>query len=586
MKKKQSPIFITLGVVVLMLCYYFFIYLPANERDLRSQRFRVLENIDINLQSKIINSAALLENLLKGYLKERPVYKTQLNTYIQNFPQKDFELLPIKNLGVNPSLKANVLEVEKVETTIAIDSNSQNFDLLLTKNINNILPKKDSVFRIGLRSTLQRFIIPLFPETIFDEYIIFKDNNVVWESFPSGIVNAQRDSILIKDKGILSSGVRDLSSRGVGYKMFLQPVKFGGRSNLIIAGLLTDERYSQEKKQLQMHMLMLLTTLVIIIIVAFPWLKLYQMGSKDRLTISDGIGSVVVAILLSSLFFFVFFKYNVLLRPDHTDDARQSLANAISSTLIKEIDTAYNALARLDTLITKDNSLRLDIREVQSQTAKKGNFYENKSDSIPFKKKQRLNSITIPVNTNETFWIEGSGWEIYNWTSRAENAPHNNLGTRAYFKRINSGSTYQLNGNILKPYFLEQIVSWTRGGFTTVISRRSLLPKDKDSIVAAMSFNLKSLQNTVMTDGYQFAIVNKNGLVIYHTDPSKNLNENLKKEFSETNELLSNLESGSAKKFVTNYGGKRYKILCQQVPNLPYFVVLFDNTIYKETRDI
>lgn len=433
---------------------------------------------------------------------------------------------------------------------------------------------------------MQRFVVPLFPDNIFDEYIIFKGNNVVWESFPSGIVSAQRDSMLIIDKGVVMGGIKNLSARGKGYKMFLQPVKFGGSSNLIIAGLLTDERYSKETKQLQMHMLMLLTTLVIIIIVAFPWLKLYQMGSKDMLTIGDGIGSVVVAILLCSLFFFVFFKYNVLLRADHTDDAKENLANSISSTFLKEVNTAYYALASLDSLISRDKSLQKDIRNIQNLTANKGNFYKKESDSISLRTKLKLNSITIPINTNETFWIEGSGWEIYNWTSRNQNAPHNNLGARAYFNRINNASAYQLSGNISQPYFLDQIVSWTRGGFTSVISKRSQLQKQTDSVVTAMSFTVKSLQKTILTAGYQFAIINTDGLVIYHTDPSKNLNENLKAEFSEKDELLNSLESGITKTFVTNYGGKQYEIRCQKLANLPYFIVMFDDRTYKEARDI
>src|SRR5215217_3530757 len=270
--KKLAPVLITLSIVVIMLSYYFFIYLPANERDLRSQRFRVLENIDVNIQAKISNSTALLENLLKGFLSEDEVYKNALSTYIRNFPQKDFELLPIKNLGTDSLFSAKMSDGQGMETTISIDSGSQNFALLLTKNLNRKWKGRDSLFRIGIRSSLQRFVVPLLPANIFDEYIIFQDNKVVWESFPSGIVSAHRDSILILEKGIVGGGVRSLSARGKGYKIFLQPVRFGGSANLIVAGLLTDERYSQEKKQLQMNILMLLTTLVIIIIVAFPWL--------------------------------------------------------------------------------------------------------------------------------------------------------------------------------------------------------------------------------------------------------------------------------------------------------------------------
>lgn len=585
-KKKQVPVLITLSVVILMLSYYFFIYLPANERNLKAQRFRVLENIDVNIQAKISNSTALLENLLRGYLTGRSVYKKALGTYIRNFPQKDFELLPITYLGKDSAALARFKEGMGTETTISIDSGSQNFTLLLTKKMNGKLPKTDSLFRIGIRSSLQRFAGPLLPAEIFDEYLIFQGEKVVWESFPSGIITVDQDSILASGQGISGGGIRSISARGKDYKLFLQPIRFGNSASLVVAGLLSSERYAQEKKQLQMNIVMLLTTLVIIIIVAFPWLKLYQTGNKDMLTLKDGMASVVVAILLCSLFFFVFFKYNLRLRPDHTEDAKKNLADAITRAFTAEIDSAYQALYQLDALARRDTTLRSDIRLVQSLKAEKGNFYEGIRDSIATGTKYAIERITIPADTYEAFWMAGNGKELFNWTSRSENAPHNNFAARAYFNRIARSAVYHLNGDPEQPYFLDQIVSWTRGGFTSVVSKRSVLSTAKDSVVAAMSFNLKALQNAVITAGYQFAVINSSGAVIYHMDPAKNLNENLMDEFSEKNQLISCLQAGTTDVFMTNYGGKTYTVRVQPIANLPYFMVILSDITYKETRDI
>ena len=585
-RRNQTPVLITLSIVILMLSYYYFIYLPANERNLRAQRFRVLENIEVNIQSKINNSTALLENLLKRYLHATDIYKEALDNYIRNFPQKDFELLPISYLGATGTAAKQAATNNVTEATIRIDSNSQNFSLLLTRG-QNINPKKqDSLFRIGIRSTIHRFIGPLLPADIFDEYVIIQGDKVIWESFPSGIIAVDKDSMLVSGQGIVGGGIKNISARGKDYKLFLQPVRFGNSTNLIVAGLLSNERYSKEKQQLQMSIVMLLTTLVIIIIVAFPWLKLYQMGNKDMLTLKDGIGSVFVAILLCSLFFFVFFKYNLSLRPDHTKDTKKILADAISKAFTDEVDGAYRALSQLDTLAKNNTLLKTDIRLIQKPSAKRGNLYLESGDSIPFKSRLILEKTSTQTNTFEVFWMNKNGDELYNWTSRSQNAPHNNFTARAYFNSIINAAVYHLNGNTKQPYYLDQVVSWTRGGFTTVISKLSTLTTNQDSVVAAMSFGINSLQRPVLTAGYQFAIINRQGSVIYHMDPTKNLNENLTDEFSEKNKLVSCLKSGTTAVFSTNYGGKTYTARVQPIANMPYFMVILGDITYKETRDL
>jgi hypothetical protein len=87
-----------------------------------------------------------------------------------------------------------------------------------------------------------------------------------------------------------------------------------------------------------------------------------------------------------------------------------------------------------------------------------------------------------------------------------------------------------------------------------------------------------------MPDGFQFAIIDYSGKVRYHSQPLRNLNENLKKEFADSSDLVSCLQAGSETSFMAEYYGKEYDVTIKPFPNLPYFVVIFKNLEYTDAR--
>ncbi|HEY2580269.1 MAG TPA: cache domain-containing protein, partial [Mucilaginibacter sp.] len=166
-----------------------------------------------------------------------------------------------------------------------------------------------------------------------------------------------------------------------------------------------------------------------------------------------------------------------------------------------------------------------------------------------------------------------------NWTVENVNAPHGNFSTRDYFKRIINNKPYWFKHYL---FSLDQVTSRTTGIFTSVIA----IPVKTDSAkVAAMSFDMKSLINVVMPDGYQFAIIDNNGRVLYHYLPDRNLNENLKNEFADSTKLVSSLQAKSDTSFAVEYFGKPYVIKMKPIEGLPYFMVIFEDVSYNDTRD-
>lgn len=568
-KRSRTPILVTLLAVILLGAAYIFIYLPDNEKEIRRQAFRTLQNLDKNVHEKIENSTALLNNLLSAYTGNGNNQK--LTDYIAAYPTVNFVLSQPVRRPVNTG---NILNTAGTSTTnFSVDYVARQFNL----SVGN--PADGQLNVISMKYRFDQFIKPLLPENVFDEYVIFSKGKVVFETFPSGL-SYNEDSLLTAKSGIYASTVRDLPIGGVDYKLFLQPVALNAGNDWVVAGLLTAGRYNQQKSQLPPRIVLLLITIILIISIAFPWIKLYQMGSRDRLTITDGAMTFFVSMLLMSLLFFSFFRYNVPFRPDKTADSKNVLATAIIKSFSNEVKAAYDQLAKFDTMISVNDALKTDITSLGKNTI----GFDNKLAGT--ETASLLNETVRNTGFSRAFWLNRVGKEVYNWNSAAINAPRSDFSERDYFVRIIDKSGYSFKNTPDKKFYLDQVISWLNGSFKSVISRESLLSNSSwGKVVAALSVDIRSLEKAVMPAGYSFIVMGNDGKVLYHTDTARNLNENLLKEFSDADELYSTMQSHSKNTFLTTYYGREYAVLMQPIAGFPYFLVILSDIEFKETRD-
>jgi hypothetical protein len=559
--KNHGAVLITLLFVLFFGALYFFIYVPQNEKRVQEQRFRTLQNVHDNIQAKIFTSVAMMNNLLN-----EPVN----NQYIEYLSQQSKDRFTLTLPG-NKSVKKQK-DVVDSGYTVAVNNINREITLRVVKKFN---AKDSTSFGMDMKFTFDQFLNALLPQNVFDQYIVFSEGDVVYETFPSGVTYTS-DSLLGKRGGITTSTVKSLNVGGNDYKIFLQPLNFGSTGKWVVSGLLSNQRYQEEKNQLPSNIVLLLLTAVLIIIVAFPWLKLYQMGSKDRLTVSDGVASIVVAMLLMSLLFFSFFKYNVLLRPDISEDSKNTLANEITNTFKSEVDVVYDKLHQIDTLVSNHIDLFTDLHDLNNE-----GIYANTTTHR--ENLATVDSILKGLNVNQLLWLDSSGTETVNWFAGKQNAPHGNFSHREYFKQLQQHRYIIADHDTSRKFYLDQIVSYTTGKFTSVLSIPSSVP---GQAIAAISFDLKAVAKPVITAGYQFAIINNAGKVLYHSDSTRNLNENLLSEFAEKDKLTSCLQARSSGVFITKYFSKNYNVRVSPMPNLPYYILVLGDISYKETRDM
>ncbi len=546
--KNQAAVLSTILVLMLLGVSYFFIYVPKNEKTVQQRRFRCLQNIDTNVHSKIENSISLLYNLLpdasmpaNGFKK----FSDTLNKYIADYPKDNFTLLPVE---------------QSVPEEKAGNPNAQYFILSAKRNIKSL----NKIINVRLLYGYGQFIKSLLPAEVFDNYIVFvndksnsKDNAIkeVYETFPSGLSIKARDSIFQTKGGVTAPGMRTLNLGGDDYKVFSQPVDIPGNKELIIVGLVSDSNYQKEKNQLPLGVVLLLLTVAIVLVVSLPWIKLYHMGNKDKLTVVDGVSTVLVSMLLMSLLFLVFFKYSIYFSPGYQrfQSSKDTLANKITKAFEKELDIAYSRLGECD------------------------NIYKQKKQRGSTDYTSVLTGIENGMDIHQVFWLNKNGIVKESWATDIKIAVNTDCGDRDYFKNTLNNN---LNSTAGPDFYVDQVVSHTSGVFTSVIAKKS-----NDSTVVALGFTAKSLNNVVLPDGYQFAVIDSKGQVLYHSRAERNLNENLKREFADSTNLVSCLQAKSDTSFKGEYYGRQYNIKIMPFNNLPYFTVVFEDMEYNDARD-
>jgi len=562
---RLAPVITTIVVIVSLGAVYFYFYLPHNEKTIRSQHFRTLKTIDENIHAKVENSMALLNNLIRAYNNPR-MDTGQVNKYISTYPKDKFILTPI---------------------TPTKDTSGNNFKISIddrNKQMNLIRDSAGS--EIQMQFTFEQFICSLLPPDVFDEFIVFSNQMPIYETFPSGLKETKNDSLLGTKNGVRASGVRKLTISGQDYQVFMQAISFDAGKEWIVAGLLTGKNYEKEKKQLPSEIVILLAILAVGIILLFPWIKLFHMGNKDRLTIGDGISSIIISMLFMSLLFFTFFNYNRSFRPDDSKHSKDVLATNISSAFKNEIHAAYNKLVYCDSLFNLSDSTRLDTDIIRLNTTPA--YYPSEKPikdtpgPIATRKSIALKNISDHLLIKQVYWLTKDGNEIHNWTVDSILSPHGNYSARDYFINIRDDNPYFLDDTPLKKFYLDQVVSWTSGSFTTVLSIPS---RSRDALVAAISFRTRSLENVVLPPGYSFVVVNTRGKVLYHSQSFRNLNENLLDEFSNKEDLQSNLLAHSNGDFATDYYGTKYNARIMPLGYVPYSLIILEDRTYTDTRD-
>jgi len=442
-------------------------------------------------------------------------------------------------------------------------------------------------YLIRLQLGMEKFMEPILRPEVFDDFIILRDTsqiipgNVVFSTLPD-----KRVALQVQQKlGILSELAPDSASllrlEDIPYRMYTQSMVFQGEE-LVLCGLVTKKNFNRQRQQISTIAILLISLLVFVVLLSFPVLKLFLMGQFERMRLSDLLLSSITAILGTSLLSILLIDTYAFNGTDRKLRQKQlvSFSEKMEGRMVEELRDIYFQLDAYDELKVCDLNTQRDV-------ILRGN---SEGDSL---------APQIYPYFDNIFWVGRNKMLARQWASASTELPKVSVAGRPYYEDLMAGRGWTLPGEDSLRFTMASIRTRVNGEHTAIVAKRSkarILKPDvgkgnnsrvdcgdpsqleKADIIFA-SVDLYSVVRPILPPGFGFAIINPEGDVLFHSDKSRNLQENF---LEETNlpALKAAMFSRSPLFQDGTYLGEDHDFFLQPVEKLPLFLVTFRQRSY------
>lgn len=318
----------------------------------------------------------------------------------------------------------------------------------------------------------------------------------------------------------------------------------------LVGGMVSKKRFMYEVLTISASTILVVTALLLIMICAWPYLRVALIGAHQRLTIADVLLLGVAALIHASIL--TLFVLDVLASRSLrgvSDKQLELIGERLETDFVSDLRSAATSLGQLDAWARDPNAKQrwthLDVE--RAVDLKLSNPY---------------------VST--AAWMDEQGRQRYKVTMK-QATPLVNVGFRQYFQNANAGRVLRLD-DTSGDFAIESIRSSTTGDTEAVIARRTTVP---GLAVVAATVDLVHITHPVLPPGFGFAIIDDAGQVTFHSEHSRNIQENF---FAETDWNRSVRSAVFARHSIwtnINYWGTDHRAYVRPLEKLPWTLIVF-----------
>ncbi|MBZ9728677.1 hypothetical protein LB467_03175 [Salegentibacter sp. JZCK2] len=392
----------------------------------------------------------------------------------------------------------------------------------------------------------------------FDEFIIrviYKEEPLKTSSSYSIPGNILLDSIYRTDPLNLGT-VTNLDVMGEEYKLFARRYQYKDNVEIQMIGLIEGDHYKKLTRQLDPWIIALLATFLLVCLFGMPFLKMLFIAEDESLSRTDIIIAGFAVLIGSPLIFAVFLSMMSYLQDYYTTIPKQlySIGSQIESKFEAENTEAVQRLKNLN-LKPYDNQLSSN-DSIQ--------FFEAEGEDVQLRK-----------NFKYISKIDSSGQTIYHINFIREppiDSVPRNLAGRSYFKdyMASKGMWSTIQG---VKYVMRPVVSIEDASEEAVYMMQDTT--SDGGYYKVGSSQLSSVHNTVLPFGYEFAIIDEDGEVWFHSEPSKATLENFFILSRDNNDLKAAILGRVAATGRFDYHGQRKRYQSFPIAGTDLSVVAF-----------
>jgi hypothetical protein len=435
------------------------------------------------------------------------------------------------------------------------------------------------------KSSLGDVVDPFVRTGVFSDVLVTEDDGrVIFQHSRSGPRIARADMLLGQDdsqkaqnawKTLSATGnVADLKIAGSSYKLFVQPVPLELRRGekpdaespgWVLCGLVERSKFLKDSMAISYNIIAWFVFGILVIFLSYPFLKVKFMSRLERLRAVDGLflafSTASGLSLLTLLSLSAYYDYSL---NRQTESQLQRFADAIDENLTGELSDMYDQLTIL--------------------TTRAGNFIERQPSTLS-EERTFFDHHKDPYRYMDlAFWTDEKGKQLKKWGVRKQVTPSIDISTRSYFTNVRDGRFWVSRG---KSFQLQPIYSYTTGENTAAMFIRT--PGSGALWGAGMTSRLLSLIDPVVPSGFGYAIIDADGLVVFHSDETRNLRENFFDELSDDSELRSAVFGRASKTFSADYRGRGQQFFARPfrgIENLPWSLVAYRDKMQRRSLDL
>lgn len=341
------------------------------------------------------------------------------------------------------------------------------------------------------------------------------------------------------------SGRTTLRLGGQFHEVYLEPLVIENqdeRVSLVLGGAVLTEAVVRQALAVDSYFLAGIVFLLLLTFLGYPFVKLLALDPHERFGLRDVMKLYLSTAALLALATFTIQAIDAYSRWHHVaDDGMKQLAIRFELAFLNEIAEIQRQEDKYDQTVSQwsDAQLSEPLTTDWFGSGPEG----RKTPWLPAPKG--------PVQVLQLAWIDPAGDQVWKITSDRTTS-RQKVGQRIYFQSVRDGNLFtwpdQVSCDedeapcadlptasiISRPFYVSPERSITDGKFYTFVampSRVSVKGKPGTYVVNATA-RLFSLNTPALPAGYGFALINREGRVLYHSDRRLSLRENLFEELT------------------------------------------------------
>lgn len=376
---------------------------------------------------------------------------------------------------------------------------------------------------------------------------------------------------------------------GEHYHLLVQPLETAAKEGVaaggetpagwVLCGLIGSGRLRAQSSEISPMLLTFFVVALLLAALSWPFVRLLTISGDERLRAIDGLLVSLCALIGISTLVILLLDGIVYSRLSRIADSQlKNLTHQLRAQLEGELNDALRAARYLNQLV---------LAEAQAAPMPPWEPVHESPAVCQLPKEYRFPGF---------FWIDGSGRQVLKWQAPGSEVPLAPIEPRSYFRnaiaerfksRTVEGETYSFTLEAVRGWrvgesFLEIALPLPLSAGTRASSSGAAPPSCQasgdlqlamtEAKLAAITTRLRPLTDAVLPPGFGFAVVDREGKVLFHSDGRRSLQENFLSETSsrELRALLFAQKSGFVK---VRYAGEPVRAYPVPIPDLEWSIV-------------